>query len=125
VALRLLELGAGTVVVTLGAAGAMIFRHRDGAAPRSEEMAAHHICSWAESVFGLPVHPGPVVDTTGAGDSVVAALMYQMLTGLPDRAAWDSAFWIEAVEFALRVSAFVCARRGGAVAMPTLAELAT
>ncbi|MBB5873116.1 fructokinase [Allocatelliglobosispora scoriae] len=119
VALRLLALGAGTVVVTLGAAGAMIFRHRDDAAPRPERMAVDYIHSRAESVFGLPVHPGQVIDTTGAGDSVVAALMHRMLAGLP-----DSGSWIEAVEFALRVSAHVCARRGGAVAMPTLVELA-
>jgi fructokinase len=117
VALRLRALGARTVVVTLGAAGAMIFRPRDGAPSRHEGMAPDHICR-TDSVFGLPVHPGPVADTTGAGDSVVAALMHRLLGGVPDNAAW-----IEAVEFALRVSAHVCARRGGALAMPTLAEV--
>ena len=63
--------------------------------------------------------PGPVVDTTGCGDSVTAAMMHRLARGLAD----DDAEWLEAVIFALRVAAHVAARRGGATAMPYFREL--
>lgn len=122
VALRLRALGAKTSVVTLGAAGAVIVRRRTGAPPRHPQMA-EDLIGRGDSVIGLPVSPGPVVDTTGAGDSVVAALMHRLAGGLSDDDGDDA--WIDAVGFAMRVSAYVCARPGGADAMPSAANLAS
>ncbi|SCG45132.1 carbohydrate kinase family protein [Micromonospora coxensis] len=101
VAAYLRELGAGTVVVTLGAHGAVV-------APAG----------------GDPVRvPAPkvrAVDATGAGDSVMAALIADLLVdgepaGPPD--------WHQRVAFALRVAGLVCESPGGAVSMPTRAEV--
>jgi fructokinase len=115
-ALRLRAVGAKTVVVTLGAAGAILLRPDRGQRPPELVTTSIHR---TDMVIGLPVHPGPVVDTTGCGDSVAAALMHRLAAGLADH---DSA-WVEAVRFALQVAAYVAARPGGAVAMPTLAAL--
>jgi fructokinase len=67
--------------------------------------------------------PAPVVaavDATGAGDSVMGALIRRLLAeGMPG----DLAGWQRYVTFALAVAGLVCERHGGAVAMPTQAEL--
>ncbi|NUR70468.1 MAG: carbohydrate kinase [Hamadaea sp.] len=115
-ALRLRSLGARTVVLTLGAAGAVLVRPDRGARPSAFAATSIH---YTDTVIGMPAHPGPVVDTTGCGDSVAAALMHRMASGLPDE---DQA-WISALQFALRVAAHVAARPGGAVAMPSLADV--
>jgi fructokinase len=61
------------------------------------------------------------VDATGAGDSVMAALVAELLrAGLPS----DAAGWAERVGFALRVAGLVCESPGGAVSMPTRAAVA-
>ncbi|TDC69590.1 carbohydrate kinase [Micromonospora sp. KC606] len=101
VAAYLRELGAGTVVVTLGADGAVV-------APAG----------------GDPVRvPAPkvrAVDATGAGDSVMAALVADLFVdGEPAAAAG----WHQRVTFALRVAGVVCESPGGAVSMPTRAEV--
>ncbi|GAA1629419.1 carbohydrate kinase family protein [Actinoplanes couchii] len=101
-AARILDLGARAVVVTLGARGAHV------AVPS-----------------GSTTVPAPVVnaiDATGAGDSVMAALISRLLTG--GRPA-DLPAWADDVRFALSVAGLVCERQGGATAMPTPAELAT
>ena len=60
------------------------------------------------------------IDATGAGDSVMAALIAQLLAeGRPD----GMAGWRRFVEFALHVAGLVCESRGGAVAMPTREEV--
>ena len=60
------------------------------------------------------------VDATGAGDSVMGALVAQLLAeGMPR----DEATWHRYVIFALAVAGLVCERPGGAVAMPTHQEL--
>jgi fructokinase len=101
-ALRLRAAGAGTVVTTRGAQGALVVA-ADG----------------EESVPAPSVH---AIDATGAGDSVMAALMAQMLAdGLPP----DVAGWRRYVEFALQVAGLVCESRGGAVAMPTREDVRT
>ncbi|MEV6967543.1 PfkB family carbohydrate kinase [Hamadaea sp. NPDC051192] len=115
-ALWLRSLGARTVVVTLGAGGAVLLRPDRGARPSAMADSAIHS---TDTVIGLRTHPGPVVDTTGCGDSVSAALMHCLASGLPD----EDAAWISAMQFALRVAAYVAARPGGAVAMPSLAEV--
>jgi fructokinase len=97
---RILRTGARAVVVTCGAQGAYVAT-ADGAA----------------------MQPAPAVaaiDATGAGDSVMAALVRRLLAdGMPAT--------LEAlqghVRFALAVAGLVCERPGGAVAMPTGAEV--
>ncbi|MEV4201480.1 carbohydrate kinase family protein [Micromonospora globbae] len=101
VAAYLRELGAATVVVTLGADGAVL------AAADADPVR----------VPAPKVNP---VDTTGAGDSVMAALIADLLVaGEPG----EPAGWIERVAFALRVAGLVCESPGGATSMPTRAEV--
>jgi fructokinase len=100
VAAYLRELGAGTVVVTLGAAGAVV-----AAGPDPVRVPAPKI---------------EAVDATGAGDSVMAALIADLLV---DGEPLDPTGWHERVAFALRVAGLVCESPGGAVAMPTRAEV--
>ena len=90
------EVGARTVVVTRGALGALVV-----AADGEQDVAAPQVRA---------------VDTTGAGDSVMAALIAQLLAGGQPAGV---AGWQEYVEFALRVAGLVCESRGAAVAMPT------
>ncbi|MGK5444995.1 PfkB family carbohydrate kinase [Micromonospora sp. URMC 105] len=100
VAAYLRELGAGTVVVTLGAAGAIVAA---GADP-----------------VRVPAPKVRAVDATGAGDSVMAALVADLLVaGEPT----EPTEWHERVAFALRVAGLVCESPGGAVSMPTRAEV--
>jgi fructokinase len=97
---RILGLGAKAVVVTCGAKGA-------------------HVATPAGATM-LPAPSVAAIDATGAGDSVMAALVSRLLSGgVPG----DLAGWQQYVTFALAVAGLVCERRGGAVAMPTPAEL--
>ncbi|MEU4622948.1 carbohydrate kinase [Actinoplanes sp. NPDC023801] len=99
-AARIRGLGAGAVVVTCGSKGAHV-----------------------DAPDGATMIPAPVVaavDATGAGDSVMAALISRLLAtgrlgGVDD--------WTGHVRFALSVAGLVCERKGGAVAMPTPDEL--
>ncbi|MFY1616554.1 carbohydrate kinase family protein [Micromonospora sp. WMMD736] len=102
VAAYLRELGASTVVVTLGAAGAVL------AAAEADPVR-------------VPAPKVDAVDATGAGDSVMAALIANLLR---DGEPADPAGWVESVAFALRVAGLVCESPGGATAMPTRAEVA-
>jgi fructokinase len=93
-------LGAKAVVVTRGAKGAYV--------------------AAAGGSATLPAPSVSAVDATGAGDSVMAALVRRLLAdGVPD----DLAGWQRYVRFALAVAGLVCERPGGAVAMPTNDEL--
>ena len=95
------KLGAEAVVVTCGSSGAYL--------------------SVGEESAMLPAPAVSAVDATGAGDSVMGALIHQLLAeGLPE----DWAGWRRHVTFALTVAGLVCERHGGAVAMPTHEELA-
>lgn len=89
-------LGAAAVVVTLGPDGAIVaYRGR------------------SETVYGVRVD---AVDTTGAGDATMAALVAGVLdAGPPD----DLAGWVRLTGEAMRVAAVVCEAPGGATAMPT------
>ncbi|MEU4564089.1 carbohydrate kinase [Actinoplanes sp. NPDC023936] len=108
---RILALGAGAVVVTCGSKGAHV------ATAASEASAS-------EASAGGVMLPAPkvsAVDATGAGDSVMGALISRLLAeGRP--ASRDD--WERHVRFALGVAGLVCERQGGATAMPTEAELA-
>jgi fructokinase len=97
---RIRELGARAVVVTCGAQGAYV------AAGGGASM--------------LPAPPVAAVDATGAGDSVMGALVRRLLAdGFPA----DLDGWHRNVRFALAVAGLVCERKGGATAMPTSEEL--
>ncbi|MET7392958.1 carbohydrate kinase [Dactylosporangium sp. NPDC005572] len=97
---RLLDLGAGAVVVTIGSAGALV----------------------ASTAGTVRVPPAPItpVDATGAGDATMAGLSWGILTqGLPV----DLGSWAVLTRVAVHVAGLVCESRGGAVAMPTLSDL--
>jgi fructokinase len=97
---RIRRAGARNVVVTCGAEGAYVAA-TDGASM-------------------LPSPSVDAVDATGAGDSVMGALVRRLLAdGVPA----DLDGWKRNVRFALAVAGLVCERPGGAVAMPTLDEL--
>jgi fructokinase len=97
---HLRALGTPTVVITHGANGATISHPGGTTAVAAPEVRA--------------------VDTTGAGDSVMAALAYGLLTdGPPDRPTG----WRQRVEFALHVAGVVVEANGGAAAMPTHNDL--
>lgn len=97
---HILGLGAHAVVVTLGAAGAHVATASGGVA--------------------LPAPAVAAIDATGAGDSVMAALISRLLlAGRPS----GTAGWSEYVRFALAVAGLVCERQGGATAMPTPEDL--
>jgi fructokinase len=89
--------GARAVVVTLGPDGA-----------------------YADTESGPLTVPAPrvrAVDTTGAGDACVAALMYGLLThGWPAHA--DA--WRDLVGFATTAASLACEVPGGATAMPSI-----
>ncbi|MEV4709123.1 carbohydrate kinase [Actinoplanes sp. NPDC049316] len=97
---HILKLGARAAVVTCGSKGAYVAA-ADGAAM-------------------LPAPSVNAVDATGAGDSVMGALVRRLLAdGMPTGVAG----WQAYVTFALAVAGLVCERPGGAVAMPTYEEL--
>jgi fructokinase len=97
---RIRKIGARNVVVTCGSKGAYV--------------------AAADGASMLPAPSVAAVDATGAGDSVMGALIRRLLAeGVPV----DFAGWQRNVRFALAVAGLVCERPGGAVAMPTGAEL--
>jgi fructokinase len=96
------KLGAGAVVMTLGSKGAHV--------------------SAADGTSTLPAPTVNAIDATGAGDSVMGALIRRLLAeGIPG----DLAGWERNVRFAVAVAGLVCERPGGATAMPTNEELVT
>jgi sugar/nucleoside kinase (ribokinase family) len=101
VAGRLAASGAGVVVITCGSEGALV--------AAGSELAR------------VPAPPVAPVDTTGAGDAVMAALVADLLAaGVPA----EPAQWRDRVGYALHVAALVCESPGGATAMPTRAQVA-
>ncbi|MBZ9897287.1 MULTISPECIES: ribokinase [unclassified Mesorhizobium] len=92
---KLLEKGAGAVIVTLGEKGALLHT-RD----RSEHVAA--------------VSAGPVVETTGAGDAFNGGLAAALSRGMEP---------LQAVRFACAVAGISVTRPGTAPSMPDLHEV--
>src|SRR5918995_611008 len=92
---RLLALGVGTAIITLGEKGALL--HGQG---QSEHVPA--------------IHAGPVVETTGAGDAFNGGLAAALARGTSP---------LEAVRFACAVAGISVTRPGTAPSMPTLAEV--
>ncbi|HEY3280937.1 MAG TPA: ribokinase [Armatimonadota bacterium] len=93
-AMRLLEMGVGVVLITLGADGAF--------AVTPKEMT---------SMPALTVEP---VDSTGAGDCFNGALAHAISTGVTFQ---------EAIRFASSAAAFSVTRLGAQPSFPTAAEL--
>ncbi|MFJ2920936.1 ribokinase [Streptomyces sp. NPDC087307] len=92
----LLRLGPRSVVVTLGAAGALVADTRGG------------------DVVRVPSPVVEAVDTTGAGDAFTAALAWRL--GRGEGLA-------EAAAFAVRVGAAAVTRRGAQASFPTAEEV--
>jgi sugar/nucleoside kinase (ribokinase family) len=90
---RLLELGAGTVIVTMGERGV--------------------VAGSAEGVIELPATRVEVVEPSGAGDAFAAGLVY----GLVERWAFP-----RCLEFASMIGASACTRLGCTAGLPTRAE---
>ena len=97
---RLLAAGASAVLLTLGAGGAVL------------RTATHEVRHRTRATS--------VVDATGAGDAVMAAVVHVLV-----RQGWpqDAQAWDDLVSFAMDVAGVVCGRPGGATAMPTLAQV--
>jgi ribokinase len=91
----LLAKGPKSVVVTLGAEGALV--------------------ASAEGVSRVPAVKVDAVDTTGAGDSFTAALAYRLGAG---------ASLAEAAAYAARVGAATVTKEGAQASFPTAAEVA-
>ncbi|MHB1629206.1 MAG: carbohydrate kinase family protein [Bacilli bacterium] len=98
----------GVCVCTLGARGAMVL-HRD----------------WRDPVI-VPAPHTLAVDTTGAGDAFIGALLFRLcsdpvrLEGLHRRSAEE---WAADLHFANHASAISVTRQGAMTGMPTLAEV--
>ncbi|MFI6757577.1 carbohydrate kinase [Micromonospora sp. NPDC050417] len=103
VAQRLRALGCAAVVVTRGPAGALV------------------TAGTGDELVSVPAPEVDAVDATGAGDSVMGALIADLLLAGPP-APED---WPERVTYALRVAGLVCEAPGAAVAMPTRAQVAS
>lgn len=95
----LLEGGAGMVVVTLGADGAAVFTK-----------AGKARCG---------VVPGPVADTTGAGDSFIGSLLYQLCRDdvtPADLAGLEADRLAEYLRFSSHYAALTVAQKGAVMA---------
>jgi ribokinase len=91
---ELLDRGAGSVVLTLGARGCVIASH--------------------DGVTRLPAEPVEALDTTGAGDAFVGSLAYFLARGEPLPAA---------AERANRIAAVSVQARGTQTSFPAAADL--
>jgi fructokinase len=93
---QLIEAGAEAVLATAGAAGAVL--EADG------------------SVVTAPITPlaGPVIDTMGAGDAVLASIVASMVTG----PMVDASAWADALERAMSVAAATVRAHGALLRMP-------
>jgi len=105
---QLLQRGPKVIVITLGAEGCRVVTARQDVV--------------------VPGQPAVAVDTTGAGDSFVGGMLYQLaaLGATPANIvdALGEAGVIERVfAFANRVGAVTITRRGAIPALPTLAEV--
>ena len=68
----------------------------------------------------IPSIPVKAIDSTGAGDAFVGAVLYELATR--ETIEISQAEWISIIEFANRVGAKVCEKVGAMEAIPTLEE---
>ncbi len=92
---RLIEMGAGAAIVTLGDKGALY-------------------CGKEKVLHMPPIKAGPVVETTGAGDAFNGGLATALARGLEIEAA---------LQFATATAAISVTRPGAAASMPDLADI--
>lgn len=74
--------------------------------------------------FIVPAYEIKVVDTTGAGDAFIGAILYQMSLH-PAGDDFYAQHIHSFVEFATKVSGLVCSKLGAMTALPSLAELSS
>ena len=110
-ATRLREAGARSVVITLGADGAILV---DGSAGGSGAGASSAGVSGAAGPIRVPAYAVQAVDTTGAGDAFVGALAAELAAG---------ASLADAVRFATAVSAVSVQRVGAQASYADRAEV--
>ncbi|MFT6897123.1 MAG: fructokinase [Paraglaciecola sp.] len=96
------DLGVKVVLVTLGPDGCLISQN-----------GQHYI---------VPAYEINAVDTTGAGDSFIGAILFQMAQCESGENFYQDDFK-GFIEFAGKVSGLVCAKIGAMTALPTLAEV--
>lgn len=96
------DLGVKVVLVTLGPDGCLISQN-----------GQHYI---------VPAYEINAVDTTGAGDSFIGAILFQMAKSGPSDNFYHDDFK-GFIEFAGKVSGLVCAKIGAMTALPTLPEV--
>src|ERR1019366_372635 len=95
---HLLAVGCTTVLATAGKHGAEVVTP-DG-------VSAHE---------PIAILPGPIVDTMGAGDVVLASVTHSILAhGIPQ----DAVSWHEALTRAMRVAAATCRHEGALLRVP-------
>lgn len=88
------------IAITRGAAGTIFIQHG--------------------TITIIPSIPVKAIDSTGAGDAFVGAVLYELAT--LDTRELSQAEWIAIIEFANRVGAKVCEKVGAMEALPTLEE---
>jgi fructokinase len=93
---RLVDLGADVVLATYGAAGAAIEAEGDLVTKPVADL------------------PGRIVDTMGAGDAVLAAVVAAILDGAPD----DADGWDAVLARAMEVAAATCRFEGALIRLP-------
>ena len=102
----LADMGIKLVVVTLGSQGAFY--------------------RWQGRTGSLPGAPVEAVDTNGAGDTFLGALLYRLTRrGDSPLEGLTVSELEEALDFANRAAALTCSRSGAIPAMPTLEELSS
>jgi fructokinase len=94
--------GVKVVLVTLGSKGCLV--------------------SQAGAQYVVPAYEVDAVDTTGAGDSFIGGVLFQMAANAPQDDFYASQFR-QFVEFAEKVSGQVCSKIGAMTALPTLMEI--
>lgn len=106
-AARLLERGPALVIITRGPLGALLINRQ------------HSV--------GAPALSTQAVDTTGAGDAFMGAVLYQLLARARTTAGHLAALDAEELRaigmFANSAAGLSCARYGGIASLPTLAEV--
>lgn len=96
------DLGVKVVLVTLGPDGCLISQNGQQ--------------------YIVPAYEINAVDTTGAGDSFIGAILFQMANSQPGDNFFQNEFK-GFIEFAGKVSGLVCAKIGAMTALPTLPEV--